>query len=450
VRITVVGAGYVGLVSGACLAELGNEVCCVENDGARLSSLQHGLIPIYEPGLDALVRRNTAAGRLAFSGNLAAAVPGADMVFLAVGTPARAEDGGTDLSQVFAAVETIAAAARDGLVIVTKSTVPVGTGAAVERLVRRERPELRFAVVSNPEFLKEGTAIDDFMNPDRVVVGADDSWAGEKVAALYAPFAARGVPLLMTGRNSAEVIKYASNVFLAAKIAFINEMADFCEATGADVGEVARAMGLDPRIGRFFLKPGPGYGGSCLPKDSRALLATAAAHGVELRVVAGANAANELRKRAMGERVVRALGGSAAGKRVAVLGLTFKPDTDDIRESPALAVIARLQEAGARVAAYDPKGMEGARAVLGPGVELLPDAYACAAGCDAVVLVTEWKEFVELDFRRLAAAMRGRLFVDLRNAVSGERLAAAGFTRVAIGRAGEPAAAPAPSPAVPS
>lgn len=441
-KITIVGAGYVGLVSGACLAELGNEVCCVENDERRLSSLRQGIVPIYEPGLQELVRRNAGAGRLAFSEDLAMAVPGSDMVFLAVGTPPRAGDGDADLTYVFAAAAAIARAARDGLVIVTKSTVPVGTGAEIEALVRRERPGLCFAVVSNPEFLKEGVAIDDFMNPDRIVVGADEDWAGRRVAELYAPFTARGVPVLLTGRNSAEVIKYAANVFLAAKIAFINEMADFCEATGADIAEVANAIGLDPRIGRFFLRPGPGYGGSCLPKDSRALLSSAAARGVELRVVAGAEAANEARKRAMGARVVAALGGSAAGKRVAVLGLAFKPDTDDVRESPALAIVSGLREAGAEIAAHDPKGMHGARALLPPEVEFFPDAYACAEGCDAAVLVTEWKEFVDLDFPRLAAGMRGRLFVDLRNAVPRHRLVAAGLVRLGVGNTGEVAPAP--------
>jgi UDPglucose 6-dehydrogenase len=443
VKITIVGAGYVGLVSGACLAELGNVVTCVESDERRLSSLQQGLVPIYEPGLPELVRKNAEAGRLSFSADLGAAVPGSESVFLAVGTPARAEDGEADLSYVFAAVKAVARAADDGLIIVTKSTVPVGTGAEIERLVRAQRPDLRFAVVSNPEFLKEGTAIDDFMNPDRIVVGADEEWAGMRVADLYSSFAARGIPVLLTGRNSAEVIKYASNVFLATKIAFINEMADFCEATGAEITEVAHAMGLDPRIGRFFLKPGPGYGGSCLPKDSRALLSSAAKRSVALRVVAGADAANEARKRAMGDRVIEALGGVAAGKRVAVLGLTFKPDTDDVRESPALAVVARLAEAGIRVAAYDPKGMHNARALLGDDAEFFPDAYACAAGCDAAVLVTEWKEFVDLDFQRLAAAMRGRLFIDLRNAVPEHRLTAAGLMRLGIGGPAAAVAAPA-------
>jgi UDPglucose 6-dehydrogenase len=435
VRITIVGAGYVGLVSGACLAEIGNEVCCVESDSRRLSSLEQGLVPIYEPGLQDLVRENAGAGRLSFSGDLAAAVSASEMVFLAVGTPARAGDGEADLSYVFAAVKEIAGAAHDGLIIVTKSTVPVGTGAEIERLVRGDRPDLRFAVVSNPEFLKEGTAIEDFMKPDRIVVGADEAWAGMRVAELYAPFTERGVPVLLTGRNSAEVIKYAANVFLAVRLAFVNEMADFCEAAGADIAEVANAMGLDPRIGRHFLKPGPGYGGSCLPKDSRALLSGAAARGVALRVAAGAEAANEARKHAMGERVLAALGGMAAGRRIALLGLAFKPDTDDVRESPALVIAARLRAAGAQVAAYDPKGMHGARPLLPPEVELFPDAYSCAAGCDAAVLVTEWKEFVDLDFRRLASAMRGRLFVDLRNAVPEHRLAEAGFTRLGIGKA---------------
>ncbi|MBN9008923.1 MAG: UDP-glucose/GDP-mannose dehydrogenase family protein, partial [Rhizobiales bacterium] len=431
-KITIVGAGYVGLVSGACLADLGSAVCCVESNPKRLAALRRGVVPIYEPGLEEMVARNVAAGRLSFSGELAPEVPASDMVFLAVGTPTRAEDGETDLSYVHAAVGAIAEAAHDGLIIVTKSTVPVSTGSEIERNIRRLRPGLRFAVVSNPEFLREGTAIVDFMKPDRVVIGAEDDWAGDRVAMLYAPLAERGVPVIRTRRSSAEVIKYAANAFLAVKISFVNEMSDFCEATGADISEVAHAIGLDPRIGRQFLRPGPGYGGSCLPKDGRAILQSAAKRSVKLRVIAGAVAANEARKQAMAGRVAAALGGEPQGKRVAVLGLAFKPDTDDIRESPALALVPLLQKAGAAVAVFDPKGMEAAAAVLS-GVEWSADAYACAEGADAVVLATEWPEFVELDFPRLAAAMRGRSFVDLRNAVPRERLAAAGLTRFGIG-----------------
>jgi UDPglucose 6-dehydrogenase len=433
-KVAVVGAGYVGLVSGACFAEYGNDVVCVDNNAARLNALRRGVTPIYEPGLTELVKRNVAAGRLSFSDRIGSSISGVDIVFLAVGTPAKPGDGEADLSQVFGAAKEIARYAEDGLVVATKSTVPVDTGAQVDRVIRSARPDLRFSVVSNPEFLKEGTAISDFMQPDRIVIGAEHLWAARRVAELYRPLTDSGAPMLITGRSTAEVIKYASNAFLATKISFINEMADFCEATGAEISDVADAIGLDRRIGRSFLNAGPGYGGSCFPKDSRALLSTAQRHQVSLRIVESSIAVNEARKKSMGARILRAMGGSVDGKRVAILGLTFKPGTDDMRESPALTIIGSLQEAGAKVAAYDPKGMESASKMV-EDVEFFADAYSCAECCDGVVLATEWPEFLALDFTKLASVMNGRVFVDLRNAVPREKLLEAGFTLHGIGSA---------------
>lgn len=433
-RISIVGAGYVGLVTGACFAELGNDVVCIDSNAGRVKDLWAGIVPIYEPGLEQLIQTNAAAGRLAFSDDLASQVRGVDAVFLAVGTPPKAGDGEADLSQIFAAAREVAVHADHGLIVVTKSTVPVGTGAQVERLIRTIRPDLKFSVVSNPEFLKEGTAIADFMQPDRIVIGAEQDWAGRRIAELYAPLAQQGAPVLLTGRGTAEVIKYVSNAFLATKISFINEIADFCEATGAEIADVADGVGLDRRIGRSFLNPGPGYGGSCFPKDSRALLSTAQRHSVSLRIVESSIAVNEARKKAMGPRVIRAMGGSVEGKRVAILGLTFKPGTDDMRDSPSLAVISALQDAGAEIAAHDPKGMENAGRMTS-AVEFFPDAYSCAAGCDGVVLATEWPEFLALDFRRLASSMRGSVFVDLRNAIPRDKLLEAGFIVHGIGGA---------------
>jgi UDPglucose 6-dehydrogenase len=432
-RLIIIGSGYVGLVSGACFAELGNEVLCIDCDPAKIARLERGDMPIFEPQLEHMITRNVAAGRLAFAANLPAFGPEVDVVFIAVGTPPLANGQGADLTCVFAAAADIAAKALSGVVVATKSTVPAGTGDAIERLMCEARPRLRVAVASNPEFLREGSAINDFMYPDRVVIGTDSPVAQRVLSTLYEPLAAAGAPIVSTGRRGAEIIKYAANAFLATKIAFINEIADFCEAAGADIGEVAAGVGLDRRIGGAFLQAGPGYGGSCFPKDSAALLATAQEHGVHLRLVESTMAVNESRKRAMGRRVVAALGGNVHGKTIAVLGLTFKPNTDDIRDAPALALIASLQKAGAKIRAYDPQGMGHARAML-KRVNFAESAHECAAGADCVVLATEWSEFKTLDPMRLACIVKSRLVVDLRNALDATRYAQAGFTFYGVGR----------------
>lgn len=435
-KIVIVGSGYVGLVSGACFAELGRNVVCVDKDSSRIAGLQEGLIPVYEPGLEDLVVRNVAAGRLSFGRSVAEVAADADAFFIAVGTPPRPGDGEADLSFVRAAAAEIAACARAGSVIVTKSTVPVGTGDMVEAICRSVRADYDVEVVSNPEFLREGSAISDFMAPDRIVVGAEVEWARVLMERLYGPLTARGAPLVATGRRTAEIIKYAANAFLATKISFINEMADFCEATGASISDVSKGIGLDRRIGKAFLMPGPGYGGSCFPKDSTALLATAQSHSVSLRLVESTIAVNEARKRAMGRRVVNAIGGSGYGKKVAVLGLTFKPNTDDLRESPAISIISSIQSSGAFVSAYDPEGMRHAATAL-RDVTFAKDAYECAKDADCVVLVTEWDEFVRLDFQKMASLVKQRIFVDLRNAIDPARLARAGFSVHRIGHAPE-------------
>lgn len=443
-KLVVVGSGYVGLVSGTCFAELGNEVVCLDADTAKVASLRAGRIPIYEPGLEEMVKANVAARRLSFTDRMASAAPGADAFFIAVGTPPRIGDGEADLAHVRAAAAEIGRLAPAGAIVVTKSTVPVGTGDAVEFIIRSERGRDDVAVVSNPEFLREGSAIGDFMNPDRVIVGTDVPRARERLGSLYAPLAEKGVPLLFTSRRAAEVIKYASNAFLAAKISFINEMADFCEATGASISEVSQGVGLDRRIGASFLSAGPGYGGSCFPKDSTALLATAHRHSVNLRLVESTIAVNDARKRAIGRRVLNAMGGSGYGKEVAVLGLAFKPDTDDMRESPAISIISTLQAAGATVRAYDPEAMRNARSYL-RDVVYAENAYDCIAGCDCAVLVTEWAEFHDLDFLRLGVSMRDPVFVDLRNAIDRKALQAAGFVTYGIGDAGQPQQTHAPA-----
>jgi UDPglucose 6-dehydrogenase len=432
-RLIILGSGYVGLVSGACFAELGNEVLCVDCDAAKVARLERGDIPIYEPHLSEMITRNVAAGRLAFAAALPAFGPEVDAVFIAVGTPPQANGQGADLGYVHAAATDIAAKAISGVVVVTKSTVPVGTGDAIERLIREARPGLPVAVASNPEFLREGSAIADFMHPDRIVVGSDSPVAQRVLSTLYAPLAEAGAPIVSTGRRGAEIIKYAANAFLATKIAFINEIADFCEVTGADIGEVAVGVGLDRRIGGAFLHAGPGYGGSCFPKDTAALLATAQDHGITLRLVESTIAVNDARKRAMGRRVTAALGGEVQGKIVSVLGLTFKPNTDDMRDSPSLALIASLQRAGAIVRAYDPQGMGHARAML-EHVAFTESAYECVSGADCIVVTTEWSEFKALEPTRLARLVRSRLIVDLRNAIDAPRYAEAGFTVHGIGR----------------
>lgn len=432
-RIAIIGAGYVGLVTGACLARLGHDIVCVDRDAARVAALDAGATPIYEPGLDEIIRAERAAGRLRFATNGAEATNAAQIVFIAVGTPTADADGEADLRGVLDVAREIAAVARQGLVVVMKSTAPVGSAEAVHDFIARIRPSLDFAVVSNPEFLREGAAVRDFMHPDRIIIGADEPWAGGLVASLYAPLAERGARMVMTDRRSAEAIKYASNAFLAMKVAFINEMADFCEASGAAIGEVARGIGSDRRIGEAFLQPGPGFGGSCFPKDLRALAHSARRHGVALRLVESATAVNEARKTSMARRIVDTLGGEVAGKTIAVLGLTFKEDTDDVRESPALVIASLLRDAGAHVVAYDPKGGENARRAL-PGVEFARDAYDCAAGADALVVATGWREFAALDPVRLAATMRGETVFDLRNLLDANALTRAGLIVYGVGR----------------
>ncbi|MBV1799329.1 UDP-glucose/GDP-mannose dehydrogenase family protein [Siccirubricoccus sp. G192] len=437
-RIAMVGAGYVGLVSGACFAEVGTEVCIVDTDAAKVASLREGKVPIYEPGLERLVTDNAREGRLSFTTDLAEAVRGAEAVFLAVGTPSRRGDGHADLSYVFAAAEQVARAATQPLVLVTKSTVPVGTGRQVHEIVRAARPDLAIEVASNPEFLREGNAIGDFMRPDRVVIGVEEGAGGERALAvlrrLYRPLYLIETPILATGIETAELIKYAANAFLATKITFINEIADLCERVGADVHDVARGMGLDGRIGRKFLHAGPGYGGSCFPKDTLALARTAADSGAPIRLVEATIAVNEARKSAMADRVVAACGGSLAGKVVAVLGLAFKPETDDMREAASLVMLPRLMAAGATVRAFDPAAMEQARPLLPAGIHYAANALEAITGADALVLLTEWNEFRALAPERLRAAMRGDVLLDLRNVYDPEAMRAAGFHYSSIGR----------------
>ena len=437
-RIAMVGAGYVGLVSGACFAEFGVDVSVIDSDATKIEALRAGRIPIYEPGLDSLVAENSRDGRLHFTTDLATAVQAADAVFLAVGTPSRRGDGHADLSFVFAAAEQVARAARGPLVLVTKSTVPVGTGRQVQEIVRQVRPDLAIEVASNPEFLREGSAIGDFMRPDRVVIGTQDGPGGERALAvlkrLYRPLNLIEVPILATRIETAELIKYAANAFLATKITFINEIADLCERVGADVHDVARGMGLDGRIGRKFLHAGPGYGGSCFPKDTLALARTAQDAGAPMRLVETTIAVNEARKAQMADRVIAACGGSLAGRTVAVLGLAFKPETDDMRDAASLAVIPRLIEAGAAIRAFDPAAMDHARALLPEGVHYATGALDAAAGADALVLLTEWNEFRALAPQRLRQAMRGDILLDLRNVWDPVVMREAGFRYHSIGR----------------
>jgi UDPglucose 6-dehydrogenase len=434
-RITMIGSGYVGLVSGACFSDFGHEVICVDKDRRKIDLLKAGTMPIYEPGLAELVASNVRAGRLAFTDDLPAAVADADAVFIAVGTPSRRGDGHADLSYVFAAAEEIGRALVKPTVVVTKSTVPVGTGDEVERILARVAPDIATKVVSNPEFLREGAAINDFKRPDRIVVGTDDEEARQVLRDVYRPLSLnQASPIVFTGRRTAELIKYAANAFLAVKITFINEIADLCESIGAEVQQVARGIGMDNRIGAKFLHAGPGYGGSCFPKDTLALLKTAGDADTPLRIVEATVQVNENRKRAMGRKVIKAMGGDARDKTVAILGLTFKPNTDDMREAPSLAIIQALQDAGARVRAYDPEGMEQARQLL-EHVEFADSPYQAAEGADAVVLVTEWDAFRALDLGRLARGLRSPLLVDLRNVYPSAEAAKAGLKLVSIGRA---------------
>ena len=429
----MVGSGYVGLVSGACFADFGHDVVCVDKDASKIERLNANIMPIYEPGLDALVKTNATAGRLSFSTDLASSVKSCDAVFIAVGTPSRRGDGHADLSYVYAASEELAAAIDPKTVVVTKSTVPVGTGDEVERIIREANPELEFAVVSNPEFLREGAAIGDFKRPDRIVVGSDVEWARDVMRAVYRPLFLNESPILFTSRRSSELIKYAANAFLATKITFINEMADLCEKLGADVQDVSRGIGLDNRIGSKFLHAGPGYGGSCFPKDTLALLKTAQDNDTPVRIVEAVVQANDLRKRAMGRKIINALGGDVRGMKVGLLGLTFKPNTDDMRDAPSIAIVQTLLDAGAIVHAHDPEGMEEAAKIL-PDIVMANSAYTAAQDADAVALVTEWDAYRALDMRKLRAAMKGNVLVDLRNIYRPAEAEAAGFAYVSVGR----------------
>jgi len=441
-RIAMIGTGYVGLVSGACFSEFGIEVACVDRDAGKIERLARGEIPIYEPGLEDLVARNAGDGRLSFTTDLAAAVRAADAVFIAVGTPSRRGDGHADLTYVFDAAREIAAALEGYTVIVTKSTVPVGTGAEVEDVIRAARPDADFDVASNPEFLREGSAINDFLRPDRVIIGTESPRARDVLRSVYRPLYLNETPILFANRETAELAKYAANAFLATKITFINEIADLCERVGADVHEVARGIGLDGRIGRKFLHPGPGYGGSCFPKDTLALVRTAAQAGTPLRIVETVVDVNAARKRHMAERVIAACDGSVSGKTVAVLGLTFKPNTDDMREAPSLEIVPALIAAGARVRAYDPAGMAEAKNLL-DRVEWCEGEYETMQDADALVIVTEWNAFRALDPQRIRAAMRAPVVVDLRNVFDPATMAAAGLRYTSIGRP-DPGAAMSP------
>ncbi|QYE35227.1 UDP-glucose/GDP-mannose dehydrogenase family protein [Polymorphobacter sp. PAMC 29334] len=432
-RITMIGAGYVGLVSGACFADFGHDVVCVDNDPSKIERLRAGVMPIFEPGLAELVTGNARAGRLTFTTDLAAGVANAEAVFIAVGTPSRRGDGHADLSYVFAAAKEIARACTGDTVIVTKSTVPVGTGDEVERVLHEANPDARFAVVSNPEFLREGAAIRDFKFPDRVVVGTEDAAARAVMTEIYRPLFINSSPLLFTARRTAELIKYAANAFLATKITFINEIADLCEAVGANVQDVARGIGLDNRIGSKFLHAGPGYGGSCFPKDTLALIKTAQDFGTPVRIVETVAAVNDQRKRAMARKVVAACDGSVRGKTIAILGLTFKPNTDDMRDSPAIAVVQALQDAGAKIRAFDPEGVEQAKLVL-TEVDYATDPYDCVAGADATVLMTEWDAFRGLDIDRLGKAMAHPVLIDLRNVYRPDEMARRGIAYTSVGR----------------
>ena len=438
-KIVMIGTGYVGLVSGVCFSDFGHDVVCVDKIQAKIDKLNAGAVPIYEPGLDELMERNVKAGRLGFTMDLAAALDGADAVFIGVGTPTRRGDGHADLTYVYAAAKEIAENLKDYAVIVTKSTVPVGTNREVGRIVREARPDLDFDIASNPEFLREGAAIEDFMRPDRVVVGVESPRAKAVMAEIYRPLSLREAPIVYTDLESAEMIKYAANAFLATKITFINEIADLCEKVGADVQAVAKGMGMDGRIGSKFLHAGPGYGGSCFPKDTNALARIGQEHAAPQRVVETVIAVNDARKRAMVEKILGACGHSVNGKKILVLGVTFKPNTDDMRDSPALTIVPALIGAGAMVQVVDPQGRHEGEALL-PGVSWAEDPYAAAAGADAVVVLTEWNEFRGLDLKRLGGVMKTPVLVDLRNVFNAGLAADAGLSYVSIGRV--PAMAP--------
>lgn len=433
-RIAMIGSGYVGLVSGTCFSELGHDIICVDRDPERIEKLRRNVMPIYEPGLAALVAKNVAGGRLSFTTDLKAAVDGADAVFIAVGTPSRRGDGRADLTYVYAAAAEIANALTGYAVVVTKSTVPVGTGREVAAIIRKTRPDADFDVASNPEFLREGAAINDFMRPDRVVIGVESDRAREVLSSIYRPLYLIERPIVSTTLETAELIKYASNSFLAMKITFINEVANLCEKVGADVHDVAKAIGLDGRIGPKFLHPGPGYGGSCFPKDTLAFAQTAQDYGARQHVVETVIEVNERRKAEMTDRIVAAFGGSVRDRTIAVLGLTFKPNTDDMREAPSLTILPALLQAGARIQAFDPEGMEEARKHLPPGITYATSAYDVLEGADGTVVLTEWNEFRGLDLKRMREAMRGDVFIDLRNVYKPGEMTSAGFRYQGLGR----------------
>lgn len=434
-KIAMVGSGYVGLVSGACFADFGHDVVCIDKDPGKIDRLNNGIMPIYEPGLAELVAGNVKAGRLSFTTDLAEGIADAGAIFIAVGTPSRRGDGHADLSFVYAVAEEVGRNLANPAVIVTKSTVPVGTGDEVERILAEANPGVRFAVASNPEFLREGAAIGDFKRPDRIVIGTDDDWARGVMNEVYRPLFLNRAPILFTSRRSAELIKYAANAFLATKITFINEMADLCEKVGADVQDVSRGIGLDNRIGSKFLHAGPGYGGSCFPKDTLALLKTAEDYDSPTRIVEAVVKTNDSRKRAMGRKVIEALGGAEAarGKTVALLGLTFKPNTDDMRDAPSIAIAMALADAGVKVCAYDPEGMELA-APLMPDVDMKKSAYDAIDGADAVAIVTEWDAFRALDLGRIKGLLKEPVMVDLRNIYDPAEMRAAGFRYSSVGR----------------
>ena len=434
-RIAMIGTGYVGLVSGACFSEFGWDVCCVDKDATKIEKLKAGEIPIFEPGLDDVVERNVKDGRLSFTTDLTEAVKDADAVFIAVGTPSRRGDGHADLSYVFGAAKEIAGALEGYTVIVTKSTVPVGTGDEVEKIIRAERPDAQFDVVSNPEFLREGAAIADFMRPDRVVIGVHGDQAKSLMGQLYRPLFLNETPIIYTARRTAELIKYAANTFLATKITFINEIADLCETLGADVQDVAKGIGLDGRIGSKFLHPGPGYGGSCFPKDTLALVRTAQDSGSPIRIVETVVAVNDDRKKKMADKIAAAVGGDIAGKTVGILGITFKPNTDDMRDSPSLAIVPALVAKGAIVKVYDPQGMKEAKHMPEfKGVVWCNNAYDAAADADVLSIVTEWNEFRALDLERIKRRMKQAILVDLRNIYRPDEVAKAGFHYTGLGR----------------
>ncbi|MFK7842348.1 MAG: UDP-glucose/GDP-mannose dehydrogenase family protein [Sphingorhabdus sp.] len=432
-KLAMIGSGYVGLVSGACFADFGHDVVCVDKDESKISDLNNNIMPIYEPGLADLVKRNVEAKRLSFSTDLAASVKDCDAIFIAVGTPSRRGDGHADLSYVYAASEEIADSINKPTVVITKSTVPVGTGDEVEQILQNKKPRDQFSVVSNPEFLREGAAIRDFKRPDRIVIGTEDDWAKDVMTEIYRPLFLNESPILFTGRRTAELTKYAANAFLATKITFINEIADLCEKVDADVQEVARGIGLDNRIGAKFLHAGPGYGGSCFPKDTLALMKTAQDNDSPVRIVEAVVQVNDQRKRAMGRKAIQALGGDVRNKKVALLGLTFKPNTDDMRDAPSIAIAQTLIDGGAHVSAYDPEGMELAKEIM-PTVEMADSGYAAAQDADAVVIVTEWDAFRALDLKKLSQVMKGNVLVDLRNIYNPAEVAQTGLIYSSIGR----------------